>query len=41
LVLSVALLAFLSVIFVKEVPLSTGSALPVGADTEPSPPGHR
>jgi len=37
----VAFLAFLSVIFIKEVPLPTSNALPAGADTEPSPPGHR
>ena len=33
-------LAFLAVAFIKEVPLRTSNALPMGADTKPSPLGH-
>jgi len=36
----VAFLAFLAVAFIKEVPLRTSNALPMGADTKPSPLGH-
>ncbi len=36
----VAFLAFLAVASITEVPLRTSNALPVGADTKPSPLGH-